>query len=315
MSGLVSIIVVSYNTRDLLRDCLAAAVQESRARATEIWVVDNASTDGSAEMVQAEFSQVHLICNRENLGFAKANNQVLRRAQGDFLLLLNADAVLLAGSLEAMLNAFVEYPQVGICGPCLINPDGSLQPSWGQFPTPWTEFLFQSFLFKVWPGPFPYGRKIHPFLRSTYCRFRLVDWATGACLMLRQEVLKRVGLLPEGSFMYGEDLEYCFRARRAGFEVALVSQARVLHYLQSAARKDYQKWIENYTLAILRYHARHGTASDLKWVSQTILWGSRLRWMMWRVIGFLSPRRRSEAYARCRGYLHATALATDRPWR
>jgi GT2 family glycosyltransferase len=311
VTSLVSVIVVSYNTRNLLRECLTAATEEGGTFTPDIWVVDNASTDGSAEMVAREFPSVHLVRNQENVGFARANNQVLRQAKGDFLLLLNADAVLSQDSLERMLAAFAEHPRVGICGPCLVNPDGSVQPSWARFPTPWTELIFQSFLFRVWPGPFHFGRRVHLFLRPMYSRFRLVDWVPGACLMLRGEVVERVGLLPEASFMYGEDLEFCAKARKAGFEVAFVPQARVLHYLQTAARADHERWIENYTLAALRYHQCNGTASDLKWVSRMIVWGSRLRWGIWRMVGLLFCNRKAETAARCRGYRRAVALATE----
>jgi GT2 family glycosyltransferase len=305
----VSAIVVSYNTCDLLAESLRSASAAHDDLSVEIWVVDNASTDGSPEMVAAQFPGVHLIRNSQNVGFARANNQALRAASGQFLMLLNSDAALLPGCLAALRAAFLQHAALGICGPCLLNPDGSLQPSWGDFPTPKAEFLFQSFLYKFWPGRFPYGRRVHPLLRPAYRRFRWVDWVTGAALMLRREVFEKIGGLPDDVFMYGEDLEYCARALQAGFRVAYVPTARARHHQQTSSRRDYARWIENYTRATLAYYQRHGSADDRRWVAHLIISGSRLRQVLWGLVGVVRPGWRAEAKARREGYARAAALA------
>jgi N-acetylglucosaminyl-diphospho-decaprenol L-rhamnosyltransferase len=272
----LSIVIVNYNTRDLLVHCLRSVFVTLDVMSAEVWVVDNASTDGSSEMVVASFPKVRLIRNAHNVGFAAANNQALCQTEGRFLFLLNSDATLLPNSLLILRETLVKQESLGICGPCLLNPDGSIQPSWGDFPTPTTEFLFQSFLFKLWPCRFPYGRRIHFLLRPTYQRFQWVDWVTGAAFMLRREVFDQVGGLPEGNFMYGEDLEYCVRARQAGFKVAYVPTAKVYHHLQVSSRRDYSRWIENYSRATLSYYLRYGSVADCQRTAYLIILGLSL---------------------------------------
>jgi GT2 family glycosyltransferase len=154
-SPIVSVIVVSYNTRQLLAECLASVRASHTAGPVELLVVDNASTDGSPEMVRSEFGDACLIRNSRNVGFAAANNQALRQAQGRRILLLNSDTVLQPDALTQLQSAFDHQPGLGIAGPRLLNHDGSLQPSWGGYPSARSEFLFQSFLFKVWPAASP----------------------------------------------------------------------------------------------------------------------------------------------------------------
>lgn len=306
----VSIIVVSYNTRELLAECLRSVMSESADYRCEVWVVDNASTDGSPEMVRKEFPSVRVIANTDNCGFAFANNQALREATGDFLFLLNSDAVLLEGSLKALLKVFDEHAEASIAGPCLRNPDRSVQPSWGSFPKPFDEFLFQSFLFKILPTRFPYGRQVHPLLRSRYKQFQWVDWVTGAALIMRRQVYEAIGGLPENTFMYGEDLDYCAQAQSRGFRVAYTPKANVRHYLGASSRRDYAGWITNYTKATLAYYWRYRSEGEQRQAARWIIWGSRLRIVLWQAMGTgLKRVKQVEAATRVNGYKNAAAMA------
>lgn len=300
----VSVIVVAYNARDLVRACLASIPADS-----ELIVVDNASTDGCADMITAEFPRASLIRNVENVGFARANNQALRRANGELILLLNSDAELNADCLAALEAAFAAHRELGVAGPRLLNPDGKWQSSWGDFPTAVTEFLFQSYLYKIWPTRFPYSRHVSLWLRRAYSTFQWVEWVTGAALMLRRQVYNVIGGLPEETFMYGEDMEYCALARAAGFGVAYVPTASVWHRLQKSSRQDYARWIENYTLATLAYYRRHGMPAERRAVARWIIAGSALRRALWLMIGLMSPGRRQEARQRDAGYRQAGSLA------
>lgn len=305
----VSVIVVSHNTRGLLAECLQSVPEAAAPLAVELWVIDNASSDGSADMVAADFPAAHLIRNPDNLGFAAGNNQALRDAAGQFLLLLNSDARLSPGCLPTLVAVMTQQPEIGICGPALFNPDGSRQPSWGDFPNPRQEFLFQSLLFKVWPTRFAYNRRVHPLLRPAYRRLQWVDWVTGAAFLLRRAVYARLGDLPEDSFMYGEDLEYCARARQAGFRVAYVPIAQAVHHLQVSSRRDFARWIENYTRSTLLYYQRHRPPTERRQVARLIIAGSRLRQAACVVLEHLLPARAGEARARRQGYARAIALA------
>jgi GT2 family glycosyltransferase len=304
---LVSVVVVSYGTRDLLRSCLAATWAQEAEVQLEVFVVDNASTDGSADMVAREFPRTRLIRNAENRGFAVANNQALAQAAGRYLLLLNSDAEPLPGSIAALRDALRDQPGLGVAGPSLWNRDGSRQPSWGDRPRVWHELLFQSMLVKVWPCRFPYGRKVHPLQRAAYGRYQRVDWATGASLMFTRDVQDAIGGLPEDGFMYGEDLEFCLRAGDRGFGVAYVPQSRMLHLLQGS-RRDYAAWIESYTRAILAYYERRATRSQRRRAALLIAAGSLMRMAACRVL-WLLPSRARESRERYAGYARARAMA------
>src|SRR5205085_9843085 len=156
----LSVIVVTYNTRELLAACLDSVYQANYAGSLEVLVVDNDSGDGSAEMVAMQYPDIRLLHNSANRGFATANNHALALARGQTILLLNSDAALTPTCLVELQAAFEAHPAAGILGPALLNDDHSRQPSWGDFPSVWQEFLFQSFLFKLWPARFPYGRRV-----------------------------------------------------------------------------------------------------------------------------------------------------------
>jgi GT2 family glycosyltransferase len=307
----VAVIVVSFNTRGLLQECLAA-LQVARGRERcEIIVIDNASSDRSAEMVRDVFPEVTLVRNAGNAGFAVANNQALALTRARDILLLNSDAVVMPSAIVNLEAELRQHDRLGIVGPTLRNSDGSLQPSWGSFPTPADEFAFQTFLFKLWPSRFPYGRRVHPWRRAAYRRFQWVDWVTGAALMLRREVYERIGGLPEETFMYAEDMEYCWRARQAGYRVAYCPSAVVYHRMQGSARQNYARWIENYTQSILAFHGRHSSRRDRRQIAFMTWGGNLLRIAVWRAVATLLPARRAEARSRVAGYACAAGLARE----
>lgn len=227
----LSVVVVSFNTRELLRQCLRSIYAQPPAGGLEVWVVDNGSTDGSAAMVRAEFPAVHLVESPRNLGFAAANNLALPRCQGQYILLLNPDTALEEGALDALLSFMAAHPDAGAVGPRLVNPDGTPQPSGFRFPT--LAMLFLDF--------FP----LHPRLANSRLNGRyphrqspfLIDHPLGACLLVRREVVQKVGLLDEGYFMYCEEVDWCMRIKRAGWKIYCVPQARVVHYGAQSTRQ------------------------------------------------------------------------------
>lgn len=240
MSPDLAVVVVSWNVRELLEGCLTS-VYQSLARSNlkgEVWVVDNASTDGSAEMVRERFPQAHLLANETNLGFATANNQALR-AMGFpsaephelpcYVLLLNPDTVVVGDALATMVRFLDENPSAGVAGAKLVHPDGRLQHSAFAFPT-----LAQAFL-----DFFPlHHRLLESRLNGRYPR-RLyergepfpVDHPLGAALMARGEAIREVGLLDERFFIYCEEVDWCMRMKKAGWEVYCVPRAEIVHHV------------------------------------------------------------------------------------
>ncbi|MCX7854846.1 MAG: glycosyltransferase family 2 protein [Anaerolineae bacterium] len=238
----LSVLIVNWNVRDLLRRCLQSILANSPTcklatcklatckLATcklEIIVVDNGSTDGSVEMVRAEFPQVHLIANADNRGFTAANNQGLAVARGRYVLLLNPDTEVLGDALATMVSFADAHPDVGVVGPQLLNPDGTVQSSRRRFPTLWTA-LFES----TWLQPYAPRRLLNRYyvLDRPDDEIQDVDWVTGAALMARREAIEQVGPLDEGFFMYSEELDWCRRFREVGWRVVYLPTARVIHH-------------------------------------------------------------------------------------
>lgn len=227
----LSIIVVNWNIKELLRACLHSlelAAQAAAPLMSEVIVVDSASTDGSAEMVRREFPQVHLIASDTNLGYAGGNNAGLAAAQGRYLLLLNPDTVVQPEALALMIDYLEAHPQVGALGPRLLWPDGAIQSSRRRFPSLGSLF-WESTLLGQWFPHNRYAQRYHLADCSPEQPQR-VDWVVGAALLLRREAWQQVGPLDETFFMYFEETDWCRRAVQAGWEIHYLPSAQIIHY-------------------------------------------------------------------------------------
>lgn len=223
----LSIIIVNWNTRDLLAQCLesvAIATQNYSPNFAETIVVDNGSSDGSVAMIETDFPWVRCLQNQENIGFARANNQAIALNQSKYVLLLNSDTVVPPDALN-QLYAFMEiHPDVAVVGPTLLNVDGSFQASYGQFPTVSTYFWQLLGL-----ASFFYGTHFPSASPENSQTTQDVDWIGGACLLCRRSALATVGLLDEQFFMYAEEMEWCYRFKQNGWRVCFLPQATIIH--------------------------------------------------------------------------------------
>lgn len=224
---LLSIIIVSFNTRDVLRKCLNRVREYGAGIDLETFVVDNASGDGSADMVSMEFPEVNLIASSKNLGFAAGNNLALRRASGRFFLLLNSDAYLLPDTLESTIKFMEENPSCGVLGVKLIGEDGKLQPSARMLPNAWFKFLVISGIASKFPNSRALGGPDYSWW--DHSDIREVGWVPGAYFLVRKEVTDRVGFLDERYFLYSEETDFCLQTKRAGWQVIFFPDARVIH--------------------------------------------------------------------------------------
>lgn len=255
----VSVVIVNWNTKDLLRNCLEPLQQVMASLRVETIVVDNASTDGSVAMVEQDFPQVRLFVNGWNRGFAAANNQALVQARGRYMLLLNSDTVVQPGAIEGMTRFMDAHPRTGLAGPRLLNADRSLQSSARDF----NRLSYDAgdiLKLERWPliGRFAARRGRDTLVAwSDHREIREVDWLVGACLMLRRGMLIQVGLLDEGYFFFAEELDLCYRLRRCGWSVVLFPDAEVIHYGgQSASRVPAARLVWHYA-GLLRFYALH----------------------------------------------------------
>jgi GT2 family glycosyltransferase len=252
----VSVVIVSWNTRDLLGDCLRALEENSDGLRMEVWVVDNRSSDGSAAMVRAEFPHVKVLANDSNLGFARAANQGVQQARGRYILLLNSDTRVLSGALRRMVTFLDGEPRAAVCGPQLLHEDGRLQNSVSNFPTVATELLNKSLLRWLFPRRFP--RK-EPGGTDP----REVESVIGAAMMVRGEAVDEVGPLDGGYFFFLEETDWCLRFSRAGWKVYQVPQARVVHLQGKSAEKVHIRTrIEYFRSRYTYFRKHHGLAGN-----------------------------------------------------
>jgi N-acetylglucosaminyl-diphospho-decaprenol L-rhamnosyltransferase len=228
----LSIVVVSWNTRDLLRACLASIERTVELLDYEVIVVDNNSSDCSGDMVADEFPRAVLIRNQDNAGFARANNQAFEVSKGRYVLLLNSDAELLPGTAQSMVRTMNREASVGIVGVQVLNPDGTFQASYADFPGVFGELLLATRLANKLRGP-TYPN--YPEAQSQ--DDRKVDWVSGACLMARRAAIDDVGPLDETYFMYTEETDWCYRFTRRGWAIQYLAAARVLHWGSQSSRR------------------------------------------------------------------------------
>jgi N-acetylglucosaminyl-diphospho-decaprenol L-rhamnosyltransferase len=282
----LAIVIVNYNTRDLLRTCLHSLEQAAVRSHTGVWVVDNASPDGSAAMVRAEFPAVHLIESSHNGGFAYANNLALgallagglgvaearkndtlegaaplrASPQGEYILLLNPDTVAPPGSLDALVEYMEQHPEVGACGPKLVLGNGSLDLSCRRaFPTPAVSFYRMTGLAKLFPRSPRFARYNMTFLDENV--ETEVDAVVGACMLVRAGVVREVGLLDETFFMYGEDLDWCYRIKQYGWRIMYVPHVTVHHYKRAASSQRPFQSIRAFYDAMRVFYRKHYAAT------------------------------------------------------
>lgn len=253
MSDLL-IIIVSINGKRVLKSCLQAVFAQTTGIDFEVIVVDNASTDGTLEMLANEFPQVKVISNTENKGFAAANNQGIRQAVGRYVLLLNPDTEILGGAIQKTVAFMDEHPRAGILGCKLIFPNGKLQASIRSFPSLWNLFVEATFLYKVFPQTKLFGR--YYFSYFDYSIDIQVDWVSGAYFLIRREVIDKIGILDEQFYLYTEETDYCYRAKQAGYEVWFTPRGEVIHYWggMSAINKRVAIWMQRSQLLFYQKH-------------------------------------------------------------
>ena len=252
----LGIIIISFNVRKLLKECLESIYRQTQRTRFEIWVIDNHSRDESVAMLQESFPEVHLIENDENLGFTRANNQALRQCRCDFFLLLNPDTLLQDGALDKMVQFLDEHPEVGIAGCKVLNRDGTLQLACRRsIPTPKVAFYRLTGLSRLFPNNHTMAK-----YNMTYedpDQAHEVDAVSGAFLMIRREVVEKIGLLDERFFMYGEELDWCLRTQRAGWSVMYCPQSQIIHYKGESTKYNSRKAALEFYRAMYLFHRKH----------------------------------------------------------
>lgn len=283
----LSIIIVSYNTASLLHQSLAsvenALAYNNLRKESEVIVVDNASKDESQTLVKKNYPLVKLICNNENLGFARANNQGIKTAQGKYILLLNSDTRVKNNSLVKLLEAIEGKENIGVIGGKLLNRDGSIQQSAGFFPNLIKIFFWMTFLDDI-PVITSLIKPYHITNKNFYKHPGTVDWVTGACLLTRKETLKDSGLFDEKLFMYGEEVEWCYRVKKKGYQIVYSPAAEIYHDKGASSSQGEIAGIVDEYQAILYFYRKHGEKWQYIVAKQLLLLGALLRLFLFGII-------------------------------
>jgi len=251
----LSIIIVNWNTRDILWDCLKSVFDQTQDITFEVIVVDNASSDNSVKMVKSEFPQVVLVENKENRGFAAANNQGMQIAKGRYVLLLNSDTIVLDGAIQKTLVFADQHPEAAVVGCRVLNPDKSLQPTCFMVPSLLNLFLSSSYLYKLFPRSRFWGRE-----RMTWWDrddVREVEVVTGCFMLVRKDAISQVGMMDESFFMYAEETDWCYRFKKAGWNLLFTPDAQIVHLGGQSSKKVRSDMILQARAGILYFIKKH----------------------------------------------------------
>jgi len=298
----VSVIVVSWNVLPLLRQCLESLIDEPDVR--EVVVVDNASTDGTCEEIENRFPAVKLLCSRENLGYAGGINAGAKLAGGDYFLFLNPDTRLMPGAIATMLRVLEHDGTVAVVAPRLELPDGSIQPSRRRFPSLATLLVESTPMQRNWV--------FRRLMRRFYCLDRVashaqeVDWAEGACLLVRAEALAETGGMDQGFFMYSEEVDLCRRLKQLAWRVVYEPSARVVHYhgrsSEQAPRATLVRFHRSKVLYALKHFGKLVSGLLRVRLLAMFAWGTVVEAMKW-----LAGHKRDLRRERVRSYLEVLA--------
>jgi GT2 family glycosyltransferase len=290
----LTVSIVNTNNRDLLQECLRSLFESTRRISLEVYVVDNACTDGSAEMVEQEFPQVHLIRNSRRLRFCANHNLALRQGTGRYLLILNEDTVISPGAFDDLVVFMDAHPEAGAAGVTVLNPDGTLQYTHADFPTLFSQLMLVLSLNRfLRAGYFPF----HPLSHGKGSQPIEAGWVYGACMLVRQEAMTEVGLLDEEFLIYAEETDWCYRIKRAGWKIYFVPGACIYHYKgqstsQERARKRFR--INRSTLLFFRKHYGTLPTLGLRLILLLTSVPRALVWLPWCLTGRLVQTARQE---------------------
>lgn len=252
----VSIVIVNYNTGKLLRSCLESVYAGANGTPFDVWVVDNNSHDESVTIVRSQFPTVNVVQNASNVGFSRANNMVISKSGSDYILLLNPDTLVIDDAIDRMMKFMDEHPRVGIAGCKVLNGDGTLQLACRRsIPTPKVAFYRLTGLSRLFPNS-----RVMARYNLTYEdpeKPHEVDAVSGAFLMIRRKAVEDIGLLDERFFMYGEELDWCLRAKRAGWAVMYYPLARIVHYKGESTKYNSRKAALEFYRAMYLFHKKH----------------------------------------------------------
>lgn len=301
----VSVLIVNWNTREILRNCLKSIYEQTRDLIFEVIVIDNASEDGSPQMVKEEFKEAILIENSTNRGFAAANNQGMAIAKGRYVLLLNSDTVVLDNAIAKTVVFADAHPEGAVIGCRLLNPDKTLQQGCFMFPSLLNLLLSATYLYKLFPQSRFFGRENMTWW--TRDDEREVDVVTGCFMLVRRESIEQVGVMDEQFFMYGEETDWCYRFKKAGWKCLFSPNGSIIHigHASSKARGMRRAMSLQCRASILLFLKKHKGYLTYRLACLAIALDAFLRIPYWFVKWILSGKMHGEEWSFMRTHLSA----------
>jgi GT2 family glycosyltransferase len=296
----LSILIVSWNTREVLRDCLRTVYEQTKNVPFEVIVVDNASEDGSADMVKTAFPQAVLLANTTNRGFAAANNQAIEAAQGRYVLLLNSDTLVLDGAIDKMVGFAEAHPEAATVACRVLNSDRTWQPTCFMFPSALNTLIGALYLNKLLPRNRFFGRE-----RLTWWDgrdVRAVDVVAGCFMLVRREAIEQVGVLDESYFMYGEEADWCYRFHKAGWKVVYTPVAEIVHLGGASSARAKGPMCLQLRASILLFLRKHNSTASYVGACLFVSLFFLLRLPLWLTKAVASGRASSEHWQTVRTY-------------
>lgn len=288
----ISLVIVAWNARHYVELCLESLQKTPPRRSMEVFVVDNASADGTAEMIEQKFPWVRLIKSSENLGFSRGNNVALRQCRGRYIALVNPDVIVFPGCLDALADFLDENPKVGNVGPRVFNPDMSMQSTCRRFPTLWNNFCSATGLSTRFQNSrFFAGEHMFYFPHD---RTLAVDVIVGCFSMIRREAMESVGMLDEQLFMYGDDVDWCRRARNAGWQVVFYPGAQAIHDRGKTTAPFPVRFAVAQQRSVLHYWTKHHTFLGVLGIRSIMLFHHSLRYTLAAVAGLVRNAQNSQ---------------------
>lgn len=291
----VSIVIVNWNTCNILRDCLRSVYSETKGVRFEVIVIDNSSTDDSVAMVRSVFPQVVLVKNSENRGFAAANNQGMAIAKGRYILLLNSDTIVLDNAIAKTVAFSDAHRDAAVVGCRVLNPNRSLQPTCFMFPSILNMLLSSSYLYKLFPKNRFFGRE-----RMTWWErddIRQVNVVTGCFMLVRREAIDQVGVMDERFFMYFEETDWCYRVKQAGWKVMFTPCGKIIHLGGVSSKQIKHRVVNQWRKSMLLYYKKHKSllAYVSAWVLITLFFLTRIPY--WRLRSLVAKTRLQHSFA------------------
>lgn len=277
----LSVIIVNFNTKELLDACLQS-VFASQGVSFEVVVIDNASTDGSAALVAHKYPHVHLIENKKNIGFAKANNQGMKEARGEYYLLLNSDTKVFPETFEKLVAYARKEKGGSLIGCQTLSSNGSIKSSAGYYPSLLRVFLWMTFLDDL--GLKYVIRPYHVQDASFFTKDQTVDWVQGACMLIPRRVYENVGGLDEDIFMYGEDVEYGKRVKDSGFSVLFCADTQIIHIGQGSSGKRPIRALVGEFQGLKVIYRKHGGFLSRILLALLLQWGAVMRYLIFGIL-------------------------------